>query len=152
MENWRNIPPLKRILDSQTLGEKCTVSVLQPFTFDNFQSEHPVCYFWKVKKMITFKNKWFYYFLKGSSVMIFLRWVTLTLLWVLVNFSQGSITKWMLCLTTEQLEAISYRKRKHAKMFFFLKFNYRSMTWQKITHCQFFTFWKVSKKGNLTYC
>ena len=50
--------------------------------------------------------------------MIFLRWVTLTLLWVLVNFSQGSITKWMLCLTTEQLEAISYRKRKHAKMFF----------------------------------
>ena len=39
----KNLPLLKRILALPTQGQKCNVSVLQPFTFDNFQSEHPVC-------------------------------------------------------------------------------------------------------------
>ena len=36
------LPSLKHILALPTQGLKCTVSVLQPFSFKNFQSEHPV--------------------------------------------------------------------------------------------------------------
>ena len=41
-KNHKNLPPVIRILALPTLGQKCTDSVLQPFTFDNSQSEHPV--------------------------------------------------------------------------------------------------------------
>ena len=41
-ENLEILPPLKHILALSTEGQMCTVSVLQPFAFDNFQSEHPV--------------------------------------------------------------------------------------------------------------
>ena len=36
---------LKHILALPTLGQICTVSGIQSFTFDNFQSEHPVVLF-----------------------------------------------------------------------------------------------------------
>ena len=38
----KEVLPLKCILALPTWGQICTVSVLQPFTFDNFQSEQPV--------------------------------------------------------------------------------------------------------------
>ena len=38
----KKLLPLKHILAFTTQGLKCTISVLQPFTFDIFQSEHPV--------------------------------------------------------------------------------------------------------------
>ena len=51
----RNLPPLKHILASPTKGLKCTVSVLQPFTIDNFQMEHPVlkniAHVWAISKL-----------------------------------------------------------------------------------------------------
>ena len=40
----KNLPTLKRIWALLTLGQMCTESVLQPFTFDNFQSERPVAW------------------------------------------------------------------------------------------------------------
>ena len=38
----KNLPPLKRILALPTKGQKCTDSVIQPFTYDNFHWERPV--------------------------------------------------------------------------------------------------------------
>ena len=39
---FKNLLPLKHILALPTKGIKCIVLVLQPFTFHNFQSGHPV--------------------------------------------------------------------------------------------------------------
>ena len=38
------LPPLKYILSLPPLGQICTISELQPFTFAIFQTEHPVHY------------------------------------------------------------------------------------------------------------
>ena len=41
MQYSTTLAPL-HILALPTLSQRCTVSVLQPFTFDNFSLEHPV--------------------------------------------------------------------------------------------------------------
>ena len=41
----KKVLPLKHILALPTWGQICTVSVLQPFPFDNFLSKNPVCCF-----------------------------------------------------------------------------------------------------------
>ena len=45
-------------------GQSCTVSDLQPFTFDNFQSEHPVPAILKVQLLIASELSILKYILK----------------------------------------------------------------------------------------
>ena len=42
MKTWNNLPSLKHILALTTWGQKCIVTMLQPFTFDRILTEHPV--------------------------------------------------------------------------------------------------------------
>ena len=46
IESWKNLPLLlNRILALPTNDQISTVLVLQPFTLDNYQSEHPLVLF-----------------------------------------------------------------------------------------------------------
>ena len=55
----KNPTPLKHILALLTKGQICTDSVLQPFTYHNFQSEQPYNKFITKKQTYDISNYWF---------------------------------------------------------------------------------------------
>ena len=63
----KKLPSLKHILASPTYGQICTVSVLQPFTFKDFQSECPVI-LESISEVLNFEhNCWLKYFCNKSD-------------------------------------------------------------------------------------
>ena len=66
LEKWEKMLfSLKRILALPAQGQGCTVSVLQPFSFDEFQSKHPIS---KIK-CVQFWNLW----LKNWKILSFVK-------------------------------------------------------------------------------